>query len=310
MVNQSNVERIFDCIDASCMTLHEELKMPYLQGIMETCNNILSKSVTEELSDNSKKQLNELMKIFDGTDFPKEEIRKAMQLAILKGLKHSKRSNADITPDTIGLLMTFVLEKLSHKSKKLIIFDPLAGTANLLLTVANNISCEAIPIGVDNNIDSYNLAIAMFDIMDYGEGMYYQDTFTFKNFQADAIVTDFPSSEVINKHYLPYDVIKYHHSELREGGYFLALIANDFFEKTEVDGFKQIISSLYQSIGLITLPNTMFKAGGKSILILQKLGENVKKVTKFLLAEIPSFQDSKAVNDAIIRMDGWFTDNL
>ncbi|MDD3126694.1 MAG: hypothetical protein WC479_03935 [Candidatus Izemoplasmatales bacterium] len=310
MANQSNVEQIYDCIDTSCMTLYEELKMPYLQGITETCNNILSQTITKGLSKAAKTKLIEAMKIFDATDYPKEEIRKAMQLAILKGLKHIKRSNADITPDTIGLLMTFILEKLGNKNKEMILFDPLAGTGNLLLTVANNMSQTVIPIGVDNNIDSYNLAVAMFDIMDYGEGIYYQDTFTFKNFQADAIVTDFPNAEVVNKQYFPFEVIKFHYDQLREGGYFLALIANDFFEKTQIADFKQIITSLYQSVGLITLPSTMFKTGDKSILILQKLGKNVKKITKFLVTEIPSFQDPKAVNDAIVRMNRWFTDNI
>jgi len=190
------------------------------------------------------------------------------------------------------------------------LFDPLVGTANLLLTVADNLEKEVVPLGVDNNIESYKLAESMFDMLEYEEGLYFQDTFTFKNMISDAIVTDFPASALEDGKYFPYEVIKFHHANLQPGGYFIAIIPNDFFEIAGSDDFKTVIASLYQVIGLIKLPDSMFKTLGKSILILQKLGDAVKKIKKVLLADIPSFQDPKAVNEAIIRMDAWFTENL
>lgn len=58
------------------------------------------------------------------------------------------------------------------------------------------------------------------------------------------------------------------------------------------------------------LPDSMFKAMGKSLLILQKRDEWVQPPSKVLLAEIPSFQDPNAVNEAIRRIDAWFMENI
>jgi site-specific DNA-methyltransferase (adenine-specific) len=292
------------------MTLYEELRMPYLQGICETCNNLLSQTMTEELSEIAQAKLQASMQAIRDTDYQKEEIRKALQTAILKGFKHVRRSNADITPDTIGLFVTFLLEKLTKNVEKMMIFDPLVGTGNLLLTVANNLEKEVVPVGVDNNIESYQLAESMFDMMEYEEGLYFQDTFTFKHVIADAIITDFPASKPENGKYFPYEVLKFHHANLQPGGFCISIIPNDFFEVAGNGEFKTVLAPLYQVVGLVTLPDTMFKTMGKSILILQRQADSIKKITKVLVAEIPSFQDPKAVNEAIIRIDAWFKENL
>jgi len=190
------------------------------------------------------------------------------------------------------------------------ILDPLVGTGNLLLTVANNLDKKVVPTGVDHDIESYHLAEAMFDMMEYPEGLYFQDTFTFRHFIADAIITDFPTSVPVDGKYFPYEVIKFHCPNLREGGYFVGVVPDDFFEVEGNAEFHELIRSLYQVIGLVKLPETMFKAMGKSILILQKRGEDVRPIRKALLAEIPSFQDPHAVNEAIARMDAWFKENI
>jgi site-specific DNA-methyltransferase (adenine-specific) len=292
------------------MALYDAFRTPYLEGIAETVNNLLAGSIGQALPAETKSRLLLSLQAIRETEYPKEEIRKAMQLAILKGFKHIHRPNGDITPDTIGLLVAFLLEKLVPKAEKLTLLDPLVGTGNLLLTVANNLQKTVIPAGVDRDIESYRLAEAMFDMMQYPENLYFQDTFTFKNFTADGIVTDFPTSVSMDGKYFPYEIIKFHHANLREGGYFVGVIANDFFEVEGNAQFHELIRSLYQVIGLVKLPGTMFKALGKSLLILQKRGEGVLPVRKVLLAEIPSFQDPNAVNEAIGRMDAWFKENI
>jgi len=309
MANQKNVEQIYDCIDETCMLLYEELKTPYLQGLTMACNAIISGIAPEELSLDARTKIESALGALNEKEFDKEETRKAIQLAILKGFKHIRRTNEDITPDTIGLLVTFLLEKLMREHSKLVLFDPLAGTANLLLTVANNLEKTVTPVGVDNNHESCQLALAMFDMLDYEEGVFFQDTFTFRNLIADAITTDFPFSKSIEGKYFPYEVLKYHHRNLRTGGYVVAVIPNDFFEVAGADEFRTIIKDLYNIIGLVKLPDTMFKGLGKSILILQKNEEDVPKIEKVLMAEIPSFQDPAAVNNALIRINNWIQEN-
>ena len=67
----------------------------------------------------------------------KEEIRKAIQLAILKGMKKSVQVNHQMTPDAIGLLVSYFVKEMTKDKKELSILDPALGTGNLLYTIMN-----------------------------------------------------------------------------------------------------------------------------------------------------------------------------
>lgn len=310
MVNKNHVEMIFEYIDESAIIFFNELKMGYIEGITEAVNNLLSDSIEQPLSQDSFNKLSGLLVRIKSTNFQKEEVRKAMQLCILKGFKHQKRSNEDITPDTIGLFIAFLVEKLYFNAKNLIIFDPLVGTGNLITTVANQLKIPTQLIGVESNIESYHLAMALFDMMDYGEELYFQDTKLFYNISSDVIVTDFPYSIVEKGSYLPYDVINHHYNNLKTGGYFLSVIPNDFFEVPGAEVFKDVIKDLWQVIGLVKLPDSIFKGTGKSIFILQKNGDSVKKLDKALLADITSFEDEDLLQIQIAKINQWFRANI
>jgi len=310
MVNKKHIEILFRYIDTSAITLFEELKIGYLEGITEAVNNLISDSVEQNISKAALTDLKNLLLDVKSIDFQKEEVRKAMQLCILKGFKHQKRTNADITPDTIGIFIGFLVEKLYPKAKELVIFDPLVGTGNLITTVANQLKTPSQLIGVESNIESYHLALAMFDMMNYGDELYFQDTLLFYNLKADVIVTDFPYSEVENGSYFPYDAINHHYNNLDEGAYLIAVVPNDFFEVPGSDMFKDVIKDLWQVVGLVKLPDSLFKTMGKSIFILQKNGTSVQKLEKVLLADITSFEDEDVLQVQIAKINQWFKSNL
>jgi len=48
MINQENVEKLFDILDNSASRYYEIMKLPYLEGLVRTCENILSNTVEEE----------------------------------------------------------------------------------------------------------------------------------------------------------------------------------------------------------------------------------------------------------------------
>ncbi len=310
MLNKEHIEQIYDLIDQSALIFFEELKTPYLDGITEAVNNLLSGSVAQPIKSASKRTIEALLKKANAVEFQKEEVRKAMQLCILKGFKHQKRTNADITPDTIGLFMAFLVEKLYPKKEDLVLFDPLIGTGNLLTTVANQLKVKTTLIGVESNIESYHLAEAMFDMMSYGDELYFQDTLLFHHLEADVIITDFPYSLPTNGSYFPYDVISHHHNNLKTGGYFIGVVPNDFFDVPGADMFKDVIKELWQVTGLIKLPDSLFKVMGKSIFILQKTGDDVKKLEKVLLADITSFEDEETLQNQITKINQWFKANI
>lgn len=310
MLNQKHIEIIFEYIDSSAVIFYDELNLGYLEGITLSVNNLISDAIEQNITHESVSKIKLLMDKLKDNDFKKEEVRKAMQLCILKGFKHQKRTNADITPDTIGLFMAFLVEKLYPKNKELLIFDPLVGTGNLITTIANQLKIPVSLIGVESNIESYHLAQAMFDMMDYGDELYFQDTLLFYNLRSDVIVTDFPYSSFENGSYFPYDAINHHYNNLSVGGYFLAVIPNDFFDISGSEVFKEVIIDLWQVVGLVKLPDSLFKSVGKSIFILQKNGESVRKLDKALLADITSFEDEEVLQIQIAKINHWFKANF
>jgi len=63
-------------------------------------------------------------------------------------------------------------------------------------------------------------------------------------------------------------------------------------------------------VGLIKLPDSLFKVIGKSIFILQKTGEDVQKIEKVLLADITSFEDEDTLQVQIMKINQWFKANI
>ena len=105
--------------------------------------------------------------------------------------------------------------------------------------------------------------------------------------------------------YLPYKVISHHLDSLKEGGYFISLIENDFFEKENNDIFKKEVEEKGYIFGLIKLSESLFKNNPKSILIIHKKSMNLRKSKDFLLVDLPSFNDIDAFNKIIIQIDSW-----
>ncbi|MFH0992770.1 MAG: hypothetical protein V1761_00305 [bacterium] len=240
-------------------------------------------------------------------DFQKEEVRKALQLCILKGFKHVRRSNADMTPDTIGIFIGFLLEKLFPGKDPLILFDPLVGTGNLLVGAANQLDRETKLIGVELDLASYKIAEAMFMMTEHGDDVYCQDTLSFTGVAADAILADFPASFVSDEGtYFPYEVIKHHRQNLKPDGYLVGIVANDFFTLPGAEAFRSVNVGTWNVWGLVKLPDALFKGAGKSILILQNAAGGSHPPAKVLLADIPSFEDEEAAARAIQGIHQWF----
>ncbi len=306
MINQNNIEAIYDCLDQCAMKLYETSKTPYLKGIMMTSELIVTGEIDDSIDINLLKELKSQVSSIEGITFDKEEIRKAMQLCILKGFKHIKANNQEMTPDTIGIFVSYLLNKFFPDDKPLLMIDPLVGTGNLLTTVANHLKTNVQIVGVENQVNQYNLAKAMFELMDYGDELYFQDTLTFFNLSADVVLMDFSYVEA-NVSFFPYEVIKHHYQNLNKDGILIAIIYNDFFENEFSDAFRKEMIQLYDVLGLIKLPDSLFKDLGKSIFILQKKNDKIAYEEKqFLLADIPSFEDEEAFGYALKKINQWF----
>ncbi len=306
MLKQDNIEQLFSVLDESSTLYAGHTQITYLEGILKTCENVLANEILPMEDEILQKKLFNLLDNINHQEYQKEEIRKAFQLCVLKAMKLQNLSNENITPDTIGIFIAYLVEKLLPECDKLTILDPLVGTGNLLVTVANNLKLASTLVGVDNNHDSYRLARALMGMSDYNDDIYFQDTLSFENASAGLLVTDFPLEDFSENSYFPYDVLIHHHQNLKDDATVIIVVSDSFFDVSDNKNFKEDILSLYLAIGLIQLPRDIFKKQGKHILILKKKTDTTLQNENFLIAEIPSFEDREEMLKVIGRINNWF----
>ncbi|MCK5761592.1 MAG: N-6 DNA methylase [Candidatus Izimaplasma sp.] len=304
MIDKLNIEKFYDYFDGVANLLYSNYKLSYLEGMNEAFSFLLDEEFEGEYSTKDIALINELkFKIID-LSFEKEEIRKSVQLGLLKGYKHIFASNAYLTPDTIGIFIGYLVEKLYKENELNSILDPLIGTGNLVFTILNHLKKKTKIYGIENNLLKCKIARNVADLLEFDNQVFYQDTLTYYDQGFDLIVADLPLSEDAND-YFPYKVINHHLDSLGDSKYLFAIIENDFFEKPGNKIFKQEIDKKAYIFGLIKLNESLFKNNPKSILIIRKFGENVEKPKDFLMVDLPSFNDIDNFNRAVAQIDLW-----
>jgi len=304
-MNKKNIEIFYDYYDQVADFLYHQYQLTYIEGMNEAFNLLLDDQVKGTYKPEDMDILQSLKSDLIDLEFEKEEIRKSVQLGMLKGYKHTYSTNALITPDSIGIFMAYLIQKLTRKDSVHTIFDPVVGSGNLIYTIANQLDGEYHIVGCDNDIIKCNLARNLGDLLEYKNEMFYQDTLTFYHQGFDVVVCDLPLHE--EGLYFPYQVINHHLDSLKAGGFFFALIENDFFEQVGNDIFKQEVDTKAHIFGLIKLSETLFKSNPKSILILRKKGEHIHIPKEFLLVDLPRFTDIEGMESTIEKINSWIT---
>nr|WP_206700571.1 class I SAM-dependent methyltransferase [Cytobacillus firmus] len=307
--------------------MQDELHCTYLEALAETGENLFHESILQdELSELTVKRLRKSYESIDLSGCTKEEIRKSFQLAILKGMKENVQPNHQMTPDAVGMLMGYLVEKfIQEKSFRLL--DPAVGTGNLLTTVMNHQSgkvIEATGIEIDDLL--IKLAYINANLQEHPIQFFNQDSLEPLFIEsADAVVSDLPVG------YYPNDVrsAEYklkadeghsysHHlfieqsmSHVKAGGYLFFIIPNGIFESDQAPKLHEFIKENAYIQGLIQLPLTMFKneKAAKSIFILQKKGEGVTPPKQALLVNLPSLSKTAEAEKILKKIDVWFKES-
>ena len=304
-MDKKNIEKFYDYFDIISNQLYEKYQKTYLEGMNEAFNFLFDDQLEGDFHYDDIALLKDEKKKIVDISFTPEEIRKGVQLGLLKGYKHAYASNSLITPDTIGIFIAYLVKKL-YKNKEITnLLDPLVGTGNLVYSIINHLEKNIKVYGVDNDLLKCNLARNLGDLTDTQNEIFFQDTLSYFDQGFDLIVTDMPYLND-ESNYLPYQVINHHLDGLAEGGFFVSIIDNDFFEKKGKDIFKAEIDKKGYIYGLIKLSETLFKTNPKSILIIQKKGAGIIQPKDFLLVELPSFNEVETFNDIINQIDMWF----
>ena len=281
------------------------------------------------------KTVNELQKIYQELNLQNvkpEIIRQIIQLSFLKVIrKDAIQANHQMTPDTIGLIMAFLIEKVTKIKEIKTIFDPAVGTANLLTTVMNQLKVngdkDIVGYGIDNDEDMLEVASVSTELQHLNVKLYHQDAVTALDIpQCDLAISDLPigyypldenaknyQTRAKEGHsYVHHLLIEQSMNYLKPGAFGVFLVPSSLFQTKESQSFVKWIQSVAYLQGLINLPAELFANPNaqKSILLLQRQGGDSKQAVKVLLGEFPSFKDKAKFASFMDDISKWVTTNL
>jgi site-specific DNA-methyltransferase (adenine-specific) len=322
----SPIEQLFTVFNETALVLQEELSCSYLEALAETGENMFQGTILQdELSELTTKRLKKQYEEIHLDKYSKEDIRKAYQLVILKGMKENVQPNHQMTPDTIGLLVGYLLDRFVKQSTFRLL-DPAVGTGNLLTTVLNHVPKEITSIGVDVDDILIKLAYVNANLQEHPIQLFNQDALEPLFIDpVEAVIADLPVG------FYPNDVraVDYqlkanaghsysHHLFIEQsvrhtvpGGYLIFLVPSGLFESEQAAQLREFLKEHVIIQGLLQLPETMFKnkSAAKNIFILQKKGEGVQPPKQAMLVNLPSLSKQYEMDRILSQIEKWFQEN-
>ncbi|HDR4420831.1 TPA: class I SAM-dependent methyltransferase [Bacillus cereus] len=320
------VETLFSIFDSSAVVLRKELDVTYLEALVETGDNLFEGAILqEELSEPAIERLNREYSTFNEETYKGEEIRKAFQLAILKGMKEGVQANHEMTPDAVGMFMSYLFHKFMQGQNEITVLDPAIGTGNLMTTVFNSAKEGLTMSGFGVEVDEVliKLALVNANLQKHAIEFFHQDGLAPLYIDpVDAVVSDLPIGYYPNEigaseyklkadegmSYAHHLFIEQSVKHTKEGGYLFFLVPNFIFESDQAPKLHAFIKETCFIQGLLQLPVSMFKneKNAKSIFVLQKKGPSVTMPKQALLVELPKFSNMKAMENIMDQLNTWF----
>ena len=303
-----NFEQIFGFINGRAEELVKSQAMDYLDGLLQALEETLDGKYEWQVE-----------------GMTKEDMRKAIQIAILKGMRKSSQPNHQMTPDTLGLLVGYFVEQFFEKemaSGVISVLDPALGTGNLLMTVMNAMDGKINATGVEVDELLIRLAAATADLVEQPVTLYRQDSLEKLLVDpVDAIVCDlpvgfYPNEEVaLDFELCAAEGLSYAHhlfieqslNYTKEGGYAFLLVPANLFESEQAKQLHKYLKGHAWIQAVIQLPENMFssRAHEKSIVILQKQSSQLKAPREVLLAKVPNMSNKQALAMFFEKVQMW-----
>ncbi|MFB4210648.1 class I SAM-dependent methyltransferase [Shouchella sp. JSM 1781072] len=327
MEEQSNVATLYEYLNHSAQLLEQTLEITYLDALAEAGDNLFEKGVIQPVPQDKHAQLLALMEPVKEISFSKEEIRKAFQLAVIKGMKGVVQPHHSMTPDAVSLFMSYLVNKLQGTEKKGDVLDLAVGSGNLLFSICNH-GEDRIGQAYGFEVDETLLknAFASANLQQHEIQLFHQDSLQLKVPNVDLVVADlpvgyYPKDDVASGFELKAETghAYIHHLMIEQGiralhdeGFGVLLVPNFLFESDQAEKLHAYLKEHAVILGLLQLPSSMFSNAQqqKSILMIQKKGKNMHKPQQALLAELPSFSNAKAMQDMMSSINNWFTEQL
>lgn len=325
MQTVSNMEKLFTALNESSEQLAEELQLSYIEAVAETGENLFHGDVLQdELSELAKKKVKKLYADIQLDTYESEEIRKAFQLCVLKGLKEGAHPNHQMTPDSVGIFVGYLVQRFMSNKPSFSLLDPAVGTGNLLTAVLNQLKDHKVESsGVDVDDLLIQLSYINANLQKHPVQFYNQDSL--QNLfvdPADAVICDLPVGYYPNDEgasafslkadeghsYAHHLFIEQSMNHAKPGGYLFFIIPNQLFSSKEAPKLNAFIKEQAYIQGLLQLPLSMFQGEqhAKSIFILQKKGEGAAPPKQAMLADLPKFSNFEGMQAMMKQINEWF----
>lgn len=305
----SSMEILFNFIDEHAKKVQATENLTYIEGVLETTEMWLDGDITPS-----------------GDSLQKEDVRKAIQLAILKGMKEHVQPHHQMTPDSLGLLVGYFVELLTSTKEHVSILDPAVGTGNLLFTVLNFMKDKTTASAVEIDDMLIRLAASTGDLLQHPVTLYRQDALQPLLIDpVDIVVSDLPVGfypddktasgyELKAKEGLSFA----HHLMIEqairhtiEGGHLVLLVPQGIFESPQAKELHTYFSKHAWIQAVVQLPGNLFKneAHAKSLLVIQKKSPLLKKPKEVLLAKVPTMSNKESMALFFEKVKIWYNEN-
>ncbi|HLR62511.1 MAG TPA: class I SAM-dependent methyltransferase [Lentibacillus sp.] len=323
-MEKTNVERLFEEIDHLTETIQHSMNETYLDSLTIALDVIFYQGPPDDMDENLIKKL---PAIPETASYDVVEMRKAVQLAILKGMKGATQQQHLMTPETVAMFVGYLAAKVTKGEENLRVFDPAGGTGNLLTTVLEHV--DSLKHAAAGEVDPtlIKLAVLNANLQKKEIEFFHQDSLRpFLMEPVDLVISDlpvgyYPDDTRANDYELKADeghsyahhlFIEQSLNYTKRSGYLIFVIPEFLFDSDQSDKLHAYLQENAHIIGVIQLPESAFKSekNRKSILILQKKGPDTTALKQPLLAQVPSFKNTNAMNDILAQMNDWFSANM
>lgn len=257
-----------------------------------------------------------------------QDRRKAFQFAYLSQLQQEEvQANHQITPDTIGLVVGFLVSQFESEATAMHIADLGSGSGHLSATVHDvlkDITVMHHLVEVDPVLSRLSIHLANF--LEIPFDVYPQDAIMPLPFEdADIVVGDLPigyypvddrSAQMTlgfkeGHSYSHYLFIEQAVQALKPSGYAFLVVPTQLFEGEHVKQLENFIATETEMQAFLNLPKNLFKNKNaqKSILVLQRKQQGVTKPVEVFLANIPDFKNPQLFQNFLAELKEWHSEN-
>ena len=312
VMNYEKIEKAYGLLLENVQLIQNHLKTNFYDALIE--QNVAYTSKKSDLE-----QVEKHNHTLESLHLTKEEWRKSFQFLLIKGGQTEPLQwNHQFTPDSIGQLLTLVIDQL-FPGPGLTVLELGSGTGNLALTLMNHSRFQIDYFGIEVDDLLIDLSASIADVIGAPLGLAQGDAVRPAILrESQCIVSDlpigyYPDDQIASRyevyseqghtfahHLLMEQALKY----LSKDGYALFLAPTNLLISDQSHLLKSWIEEQAHLVALINLPTNLFSSEelAKSLFVFQK---REAKAVKPFVYPLTDLQDREQIEDLMQKFKNW-----